>query len=103
MLDGPAPPCDRTFCVCGFVGVDHLVERGVPDGMRGHPPPPGIEEFDDRSVRLRRHDGDPVIRATPSELAYKRLRHVPAFEAAVDQKLYTADPHPFVAFILLER
>src|SRR5215469_18728134 len=102
MLDGPAPPPNRVLGVCGRVGVDHLVERGIPDGVRGYPPAPGIEHFDDLSVRLRRHDGDPVIRAALSKLAHKRLCHVPALETAVDQKLYAAHAHPFVAFILFE-
>src|SRR5262252_450325 len=103
MLDRPALAGDRPLGVGGLVGIKDLVDGGVADRVGGGAPAEVIDGLDDGIVFLWRHHGEPIEGAALAVFAGERLRHVPAFEAAVDQKLDAADAHPFVAFVLLER
>ncbi len=61
-----------------------------------------VDGLDDRGEVLRRHHREAVEGAALAVVAGERLRHVPAFEAAIDQELDAAHAHPLVALVLLE-
>ncbi len=99
VLDGPALAFDRLITVGGLVRVEHLIDRRVAHGVRRHAPAEPVELTHHRHVLAGRNDLDAFKgAATPIGLGV-RLAHVPAFEAAINQRLHAADAQPLVAFI----
>ena len=103
MLDGPAPARDRSLGVRGLVRGKHLVDGGVADGMRRHPPLEPIQLFDHIGVRRLLHRIDAAERAALTPRFGIRLAHPAAFESAIHGELHAADTQPVVAFIRFDR
>ncbi len=100
MLDAPSFRRNRRIAIGGLVGVEHQIDGGVADGVRGDAPASLVECPYELDVRPARKRLQPAIRATSAPGLLVGLPHPSALETAVDDDLDPAHAQPLVALVL---